>query len=77
MTHVRNIIPMAKAEKPVAPAKKPFGDLTKAELHNVLKTATDPRSNKLTKSERDVVTEYVLNPLAVDLSLVEAIYNKV
>jgi hypothetical protein len=70
------IIPMAKKETPVAQAKKPFNDLTKAELHKALVAATDPRNAKLSKAERDVVTEYCLNPVSVDLSAIESIYNK-
>lgn len=70
-------IPMRKSETQAAPsAKKAFGDLTKAELQVVLKTVTDPRNGKLSKSERDVVTEYCLNPASVDLSAIESIYNK-
>ena len=53
-----------------------IGDLTKAELHSALKVVTDPRNGKLSKSERDVVTEYCLNPASVDLAAIESIYNK-
>jgi len=70
------IIPMRKTETPAPSAKKPFSDLTKAELHKALVTATDPRNGKLSKAERDVVTEYCLNPVSVDLSAIESIYNK-
>jgi len=70
------IIPMRKSEAPVAPSKKAFADVTRAELQGVLRVATHPSNTKLTKSERDVVTEYCLNPANVDLSAIESIYNK-
>ena len=70
-------VPMRKTEEPLKTAKKPFGELTKSELHAVLVSATDPQNSKLSKAERNVVTEYCLSPLSVDMSSIEAIYSKV
>ena len=70
-------IPMRKSEgAPAASAKKPFEDLTKAELHAALTEATRPTNNKLTKNERDVVTEYYMNPANVKLDAIAAVYAK-
>lgn len=71
------IIPMRKSEEPVKPTKKSFADLTKSELRAVLNEVTKPQNTKLTKSERDAVTDYCLNPASVDLAVIESIYNKV
>jgi hypothetical protein len=70
------IIPMRKSEPTVGAAKKPFEDLTKAELHIALTEATKPTNNKLSKNERDVVSEYYTNPANVKLDAIAAIYAK-
>jgi hypothetical protein len=62
--------PIAKAEKP---AKKPFAELTKAELGEELKRITGPES-KLTKAEREVITKFCYGRAPV--AALEAIYNK-
>lgn len=70
-------VPMRKSETaPAASNKKPFEDLTKAELHVALTEATRPTNTKLSKSERDVVSEYYQNPGNVKLDALAAIYAK-
>ena len=69
------VIPFPVVKKSEAPAKKPFGDMTEAEVRAGLKEVT--ASPKLTKSDRDLINGYLFNPKQFKVELLESIFNKV
>jgi len=62
-----------EVKKTERPAKKPFADLTKSELHAACIEMTGPES-KLTKTEREVITKFCIGTAKVEA--LEPIYNK-
>jgi hypothetical protein len=69
------IIPFPAVKKSEGPAKKPFGEMTEAEVKVALKDVV--ASPKLSKADREYINGYMLNPGQFKVEGLEPIFNKV